>query len=551
MKRRDFFRFGMALGASLTGQRAGAFAQTPEVTHLPGTEGSYRWGRDLALVNAKILTLESAQPEAEAALIRRGRIVIVGSNEDVRARAAGARVFDAGGQVVVPGFIDAHCHMEVACVAKALQPNVHTPPLENLGQITDLLSVWAAETPAGEWIIARGSFGLASRVPEQRLLTRQDLDAVTEHHPLIVFSGRHVAMLNTSALHEVGLWEPDATPPRGAIVHRDAAGRPTGIATELYYLLPSYSTDKVKTALRAHAREMFVEKGTTSISTVPYSSNDIRADLELQAEGELPIRIRMYYHVPQMVSLDDLLATGFVSGVGSDMFRFGGMKLFVDGAGHNGMGQSLEDFKWTQEELDDLVHRAQAAGIQVLMHVVTSGGVERAATAVERAQRAGGKPHRHRLEHGARVETVETMRRLRDLGLLLTATPSEGRATRTTPRYRTLLREGFDLIAITDTTGTVPGSSDPLRKIAYAVSTAGEGGGAPAGEELTFEEALRMYTLAAARGSLEEQDKGSIATGKLGDFAVLSADPRGRPMEELFELRVDATILGGEIVYER
>ena len=94
-------------------------------------------------------------------------------------------------------------------------------------------------------------------------------------------------------------------------------------------------------------------------------------------------------------------------------------------------------------------------------------------------------------------------------------------------------------------------SSDPLRKIAYAVATAGEGGGAPRGEELTFEEALRMYTLAAARGSLEEQDKGSIATGKLGDFAVLSADPRGRPMEELFELRVDATILGGEIVYER
>ncbi len=534
------------MGAVLTGRNAEAERQ-----NLPGMAGSYRWGRDLALVNARILTLEKDPPEAEAALVRRGRIVAVGSNDDVRSRASGFPVFDAGGHVVVPGFIDAHCHIEVACVAKSFQANVHTPPLESLSQITEVLRAKAAETPAGEWVIARGSFGLAGRVPENRLFTRHDLDAVTKRHPLVVFSGRHVAMMNTRALHEVGLWEPESTAPRGAVVYRDGSGRPTGIATELYYLLPAYSTDEVKTALRAHAREMFVEKGTTSISTVPYSSNDIRADLELQAEGELPLRIRMYYHVPQMISLDGLLQTGFVSGVGSDMFRFGGMKLFVDGAGHNGMGQRLEDYKWTQEELDDLVYRAHAAGIQVLMHVITDGALERAATATERALRRDGRAHRHRLEHGGNVEDVETMRRLRDLGLRLTVTPSEGRSGRTTPRYRTLLREGFELIAITDTTGTVLGSSDPLRKIAYAIGTAGEGGGAPRGEELTFEEALRMYTIWAARGGLEEQDKGSIAPGKLGDFAVLSADPRGRPAEDLFDLQVDATILGGDVVYER
>jgi predicted amidohydrolase YtcJ len=358
-------------------------------------------------------------------------------------------------------------------------------------------------------------------------------------------------MMNTRALHVVGLWEPQSTAPPGAVVHRDGSGLPTGIATELYYLLPPYSTEDVKTALRAHARAMFVEKGTTSISTVPYASGDIRADLELQAEGALPLRIRMYYHVPQMISLDSLLDMGFVSGVGSDMFRFGGMKLFVDGAGHNGMGQPLEDFKWTQEELDDLVYRAHAAGIQVLMHVITDAAFERAATAIQRALGRDGRAHRHRLEHGGSVEGIETMRRLRKLGLLLTVTPSEGRSGRATPRYRTLLREGFELIAITDTTGTVPGSSDPLRKIAYAVATAGEGGGAPRGEEITFDEALRMFTIWAARGSLEEQDKGSITPGKLGDFAVLSADPRGRPAEELFDLRVDATILGGDLVYER
>ena len=468
-----------------------------------------------------------------------------------RPKRAGAPSFDGGGQVVVPGFIDAHCHVEVACVAQAYQALIHTPPLESLRQILDVLRAKATETPPGKWVIARGSFGLASRVPEGRLLTRQDLDGVTENHPVIAFSGRHVAMLNTRALKEMGLWERDAKAPPGAIVHRDASGLPTGVATELYYLLPPYSIDEVQAALKTYAREMFVAKGTTSVSTVPYATDDIRADLELQDSGELPLRIRMYYHVPHMISVDGLLATGFLSGVGSDMFRFGGMKVFVDGLGGDGLGNPLEDFKWTQEELDDMVFRAHTAGIQVLMHVITDGAARMASTAVERAQRRDPRQHRHRLEHGADVESVEEMRRLRELGLCLVATPSEGRPGRRTPRYRTLVEEGLEPIAITDTTGTVPGSSDPLRKIAFAANTVDEGGGAPHGEALTFEDALRMYTIWAARGGFEETDKGSIAVGKLGDFAVLSADPRGRPSAELFDLKVDATILGGQVVFER
>ena len=321
---------------------------------------------------------------------------------------------------------------------------------------------------------------------------------------------------------------------------------PTGTATELYYLLPSYSIEQVKAAIRAHVRPMFVANGTTSVYTVPYSTSDITADLELQAAGELPLRVRMYYHVPHMISLQGLLDTGLVSGFGDEMFRLGGVKLFVDG-----LGNPLEDFKWTQEELDDVVFQAHTSGLQVLMHVITPGAVHRAATAVEKALRRDPRPHRHRLEHGGDVETVEEMRWLRDLGLRLVVTPSRGRPGRRTPRYRTLIQEGLEIIGITDTTGTVPGSSAPLPKIAATMVAGEEGGGAPAGETLTFEEALRLYTLWAARGGLEEADKGSIAVGKLGDFAVLSDDPRSLAGEDLFGLQVEATILGGEVVFER
>jgi hypothetical protein len=114
-----------------------------------------------------------------------------------------------------------------------------------------------------------------------------------------------------------------------------------------------------------------------------------------------------------------------------------------------------------------------------------------------------------------------------------------------------MIEEGLEPIAVTDTTGTVPEASGPLFNIACAMTPKADGGAAPNTEEtLTFEEALRMHTLWAAAGGFEDRDKGSIAVGKLGDFAVLSQDPRGRPGKEVFGIDVDATILGGNVAFE-
>lgn len=552
MKRRDFLKIGVGAGAALGAGQAGAGSarQVPTPASPAATRGPRRGG-DLAIVNARILTLDPRLPEATAALVRAGRIVHVGPTDDVRRQAAGARIFDAGGRTIVPGFIDAHCHMEVATAAAMYAVSVHTPPLTTLRSIMDVLRAKAADTPKGQWVIARGSFGLGNAVAEKRMPTRQELDAVTQDHPLVIFSGRHIAMLNTRALKDVRLWEPDAKPERGTIVHRDSSGVPTGIATEVYYRLPAYSVDQIKAAIKAHTHEMFVSKGTTTICTIPFSANDIRADLELQASGELPLRIRVYYHVPHTITLEGLLDTGFVSGVGDDWFRFGGMKLFVDGLGGDGLGHELEDFKWTQAELNHLVSSAHAAGIQVIMHVITRGALKMAVAAVEAARRASARPLLHRLEHGADDGSLEEIRHLRDLGIRPSITPNRGRPGRTTPRYRTLVNEGFAPVGITDTTGTTPGSSDVLFKIACVAATAEEGGGAPKGEALDFEDALRMFTLWNARIGYEDQDKGSVEVGKLGDLVVLSENPRGLPPAKLFDLKVDATILGGDVVFQR
>ena len=547
--RRDFLVAGTIASVGAVIPTACTPTRDPQTSEV---NGGGRWARDLALINARVVTLESRQPHAEAVLVRGGRIALVGTNDDVRSAAGDAPVFDAAGRGVVPGFVDAHVHFEMACNAKAYQVACHTPPFTSLREIKAALGAKAADTAPGQWIIGRGSFAMAGVVEEGHLPDRRELDAITEDHPLILYAGFHVAMVNTRGLKELGLWTDDAALPRGSMVHRDASGEPTGIATEIWTMPPAYSVDEVEAALRAHATELFVAKGITSIQTLPLAGTDLRADQKLQSSGELPIRLRAYYHVPHLFSLDDYLAMGLESGFGNDMFRFGGVKIFVDGAASDGLGRRFPDFKWTQQELNEFVFRAHASRVQLMMHVITDEAHQRAEAAVGAALERDPTPMRHRLEHGGNVLELDRIQRLATLNLIPIITPPQERGVRPrrSPRYRTLVEEGVQPVAVSDATGTIPVFS-PLGAIGSMANSVETGGGAPPGEALTFEDALRMHTIWGAHAGFEEQDKGSIAVGKLGDFAVLSADPTEVPREDLFDLEVDATIVGGEVVYER
>jgi predicted amidohydrolase YtcJ len=519
---------------------------------------------DLAILNGRLITLDPAKPEAEAALVRAGRIVLVGTDEEVRAESASASVFDAAGRAVVPGFIDSHVHLELASAASEYQVPCHAPPFTSLHEIRRALAAKAADTPAGRWVVGRSSYNLAGKVSEGRMPTRQELDSVTDKHPLILFSGLHIASLNRRGFEELGLWNPasemnlrwrDGRPRVGTVVHRDGAGEPTGLATEVADLLYGkeiYSIEEIREAIATHARRLFVAKGITSVATIATSGKDLRAVQLAQRAGQLPLRVRFYYRVPMTIAMRDVLASGLLPGAGDDRFRFGGIKIFVDGTGEDGLGNVLEDLKWTRDELADNLSQAQEAGLQALLHVVTPGGLSLALDAVEEAQRRHPRSLRPRLEHASVVRSEAEIRRLQDLGIRISITRStRGEARlRTPPPYPALVRAGLKPVSISDSTGTIPEFS-PLAGIASLVALPQDGGIFPEGKALGFEDALRTYTAWAAESLFEEDDKGSITPGKLGDFAVLSFDPRGRPSGEWFDLKVDATILGGEPVFER
>ena len=518
---------------------------------------------DLALVNGNLLTMEDAQPTAEAALVRNGRIARIGTSSEIRQSAGDAHVFDCDGRTVVPGLIDGHAHFEMTCCALTHCLSLTTPPYNSLASIADMIHERASTTPPGEWILVRGSFNLYARVDEGRLFTRQELDAISDQHPIVVYSSLHVTMLNTLALQLLGLW--DREPPMGVVLHRAEDGTPTGVVTEAWDLVPPFTVAQVTTAIRARMTDLFLANGVTTIHNLPYSTEDILAVQDLQASGELPIRFRMYYHVPHQIDLDGLLAMGLRPGFGDDRLRYGGVKIFVDGVGHDGYGNRVWDVKWDPADLTEFICRVHAAGQQLWMHVCSQPSIHLVADAVEEALRRHPAPHRHRIEHAADYLIDEAdMRRLRDLGIRIVTTPQfiyaqgDVLSLPNSQRYprkfrlRTLIDHGFEVIGSSDTTGSVPDGIAPLFNIACAVTRRTLSGRQYAPEEaITVDEALKLFTRWPAAGTFEERDKGSIAVGKLGDFTVLSDDPRRVAPDALFDLRVEATIIGGDVVWRR
>ncbi len=287
----------------------------------------------------------------------------------------------------------------------------------------------------------------------------------------------------------------------------------------------------------------------------PFAGTEMRAVRIAQRRGGLPVRIRHYPVHPWGARLDSFEQLGVDSFLGDDFYRFGGVKLFVDGIGSDGLSGVVDDSKYEQDELNDVVARAERLGLQVLMHAFTRRGIQMAANAALASRlRAPGLERRHRIEHGGDYINLEDLELVRKSGVSLVTTPHfmySGAPEIAPPTpLRSLIDAGFRPIGGTDSTGTVPQSSSPLFNMECAVTRRRFDGtrGQPS-EAIEIGEALRMFTTWAAYGAFEDSEKGRLHPGHFGDCVVLSADPTGVDPGRLSEIRVDATVVGGRVVF--
>jgi predicted amidohydrolase YtcJ len=554
LNRRQVLLSGAAFGAGL------AFA---DPAHFARESSSEPLGQDLLIINARAMTLYAQQPEAEAILVKRGRISFVGGAAEARVRGRDLPVFDAAGRTVIPGFIDGHTHLE--WFSESFSFHTQLPAeLKSLQDMFAILRRAAAHTPAGHWVIGRGYFSINTQVVEKRLATRLELDAISTDHPIVLFSSVHEASLNSLAFKMLRLWTEgeekamrwkDGRPRIGTLISRDAAGVPTGVATEIYDLIldqPLFPFADRMAAYALHAREDYASKGLTAIVDMSGQPDHIKADRMGQNRGELPLRIRMFHIIPNGDTLDEMVGRGLKRGDGNDLYRFAGVKVFVDGDGDDGMGHEITDLKWSQQDLNNTVLRCNQVGYPMVFHVVTKGGFDYTLNALEYAERRTPRRPRHQIHHlGGLLNDATARARVKALGVVLGLTRADrGDAWPEEIDYRGLLDEGLKPLCVSDSAGSFRNFS-ALDGIASLVLPPSEGGVLRAGRTVSLEEGLRMWTSTPAYANYEEHNMGSISVGKLGDLSVLSHDPRMLRGRELFDLKIETVVLGGRVVFDK
>nr|WP_251364354.1 MULTISPECIES: amidohydrolase family protein [unclassified Leucobacter] len=487
--------------------------------------------------HAEVITLSDST--GDSVLVEDGRIRAIGAREALLGRGSEREIdeIDLDGAVLLPGFVDGHAHLELSCFTQDHHIQLHAPEVTSLAQILAVIAERRILQPSG-WIVVRSSFALDRRVAEGRLLDRAELDRVSPTAPVVVLAGLHVASLNSVGVEALGLGEIKRHA-SGMTVHRRSDGSLSGVFTEVWDRLPVATVAQSREAIASHARTLFGAHGITSMSTISTSAEDVRALQALNREHELPFRVRFYPHVPRVGSLDDLLRLGITSGFGDDHLRFGGVKIFVDGEGGDGLGAVFDDLKWSQPELDEVVARATEAGVQLFMHAVTETGIRSAMRAVgaQSSQLLAELPAPHRIEHSGDYVPPGLVHDLAASGIGVVATPhfvSSDLVEENFQPLRRLVDAGVRVIGATDTTGTVPEGASPLFNIASMVNRV-DANGEPSSQRLSADEALRVFTDWSAQGQGEGGVKGVLRPGAFADFAILADNP----------LRVEPGRIGG------
>ncbi|MFM8353054.1 MAG: amidohydrolase, partial [Actinomycetales bacterium] len=471
------------------------------------------------IVNARIDGRDAVGSDGSAILIHDGRIIAVGQDDDIlgqgerlaRSTEHVLQVTDAHGAALLPGFVDGHCHFELTCTTTDGWVHAHTPPLRSLAEVRKAVRA-GLDRPRGDWdwLLCRSSFSMQEKVVEGRLLSRVELDAISSERPIAVFASLHVASLNTPALKRLGLWDPQAMHPFHGVIHRDASGTPTGVVTEVFMMVPPPVTPSgFDDAVCSHGRDMFSAAGTTTVLTMPENLDQIDRLRILHQQGRMSLRQRYYLISPGVATLDEAEqrrrddAGNTAEG---DRFRFGGIKLFVNGCAHDGLGTPLDDLKWTQDELDDFVIDASRRGMQVWMHSLNANGVRMAARAMLAADPTGTNTLRHRIEHGGDFIDLGDLPLIKASGALLVTTPQFLHSMTTDPTgpkapLRSLLAAGVRLIGGTDSTGTVPSSVSILGNIGTAVNRRrSDGTDFHPAEAISSAQAVDLFTTGSAFG---------------------------------------------------
>ncbi|MCP4543911.1 MAG: amidohydrolase [Chloroflexi bacterium] len=534
---------------------------------------------DLILLDGKVFTLDDENTIAQAVAVKDGRIVAVGRDAEISALAGpGTRRLPLAGRAVIPGIFDSHIHlMSAGAKLSAIRLDECQSPKEMM----ELARQRAADTPPGEWIIGQG--WNEANFPGGQLPTYHDVDPATSEHPVLLKRFYNTYLVNRYALRLAGI-DRHTPDPSGGKIERDADGEPNGLLRAnakalIDRLIPQPTQKQMTESLRLACEEMH-RHGITSVIEPGLLPQEIRAYQSFYRDGELSVRVNMMpnWHGFRDETDETMLdyrpkALGIYSGLGDEWLRIGGLKMMLDGGTSSHTAYMYEPYKGDTEmvastrlESDALHHHvrtAQELGWDVAIHCCGDHALDMAVDSLVQVISEHPRPDaRHSIIH-AYFPSPRAVDQMAEYNIAVVLQPTfiywEGdlifrdvgkkRAQNYKPA-RKYLDHGIVVTASSDVPATV--SANPFVALYALVARKNNIDHHIAPHEaISREEALRAYTVAGTWLTREEDIKGTIEVGKLADMVVLDRDYFSVPDDEIKNIQVDMTIVGGKVVWER
>jgi len=531
-------------------------------------------------INGQVFTGNGLSAEAFA--VEDDHFVCVGTNEEIKAIIQpDDEIISLDGRFVCAGFNDSHMHL---LNYGNVRSQCDLAGAKSVQELQSRLRAFLVERQLSEdaWLLGRGwnqdYFAPATGIP-----TKYDIDAVAQDRPIcIVRCCGHCMTVNSRALELLGI-SADTPCPEGGAIDRDEQGCLTGVLRDsamslVYQHLPAPTRDDMKSMMKEAMRALN-QMGITSCQTddlCAFENVDwrevISAYQELDAEGQMTVRVYEQSQFTEPEGLQSFLDAGWCTGKGTDMFRIGPLKLLGDGSlgartaflsdayadDPNERGIAI----FTQEQLDALIGLAHRNGMQCAVHTIGDGILDRVLNAYEKAFAACPRDdHRSGLVHVqlTRPDQLERMRKMNlhayvqtifiDYDSHIVHERAGNTLAATSYAFHGMREMGMHVSNGTDCPVELP---NPMRGLQCAVTRQPLDGDLPPyrpEEAMSVEEALLSYTAEGAHASFEEAFKGKIQPGMAADFAVLSDNPFSIPADEIRNIQVLKTVLGGRVVY--
>lgn len=545
---------------------------------------------DLIIRNARIATLNPAEPWASAMAVRDGRIVGVGSVQTLHGEfhGPGTTVIDMNDAVVMPGLHDAHNHHQIAGKADLME--IEFLPTASLDEIVEIIRAYSLELPDGAWV-AGGSWGstLIAALNEPAAKARID-EAAAGRPVLLVDDSHHNKWANSKALELAGIGPTTPDPEDGTIVRYPGSQEPTGMLFETAGLIAEKAmnelnpmTPKLWADSSERGMQILHSYGVTAFMDAGVSLDLLAAFRQLDDEGRLKAWVVSCMMANNMIFDADPVGEGLVwqgEEFRTRHHRPDFIKIFLDGIPPTHTACFLEPYLADSEhgdhwhgditmsvgELESWLIRAAEKGLGAKIHCTGDGSVRHVLDAAEKVRAAGHTTRLH-IAHGQFVAVADVPRMAR---LNVTAEISP------TLWFPGVIYEAIKLVigperaakmqpnrSILDAGGVVVGGSDwpviplpnPWVGIEGLVTRADPQGDFPGTlwpeQAISLDEAIAVYTTASSKAMGLWDETGSLEVGKSADFIVLDRNPWEIPASDLADTRVLQTWFAGERVFER